>query len=696
MSFLQKLQIYREKFQENLFLLSPIILGVGIGLYFSFKSEPNLFLAGFFALSLIIAFIISYLHRHSYQALYLFLYVVTLVVCGVFLGTFRTASLNTVMLKQNLRSVQITGEIIAIEDGQKKKGKKILIKPERIGDLSEEDIPEQIRLTILKAGGLSLRDIITVRASLHAPSAPVMPDAYSFRRKNYFENIGAIGFSYGQPKILEKNQQGGFFTYLQEKRTALSRNVREHLGEDTAPVTAALLTGQRKSISEKDWDNLRQSGLAHMLAISGLHVGLFAGTVFFFLRMLMAFFPTFVLNFPIKKIAAVFAVCAAAFYTIFVGANVPAVRALIMTGLVFTAIIFDRAPISLRLVSVAALCLLIVKPESLVSISFQMSFAAVTALVLFYDSLRPYLSRWYSHASFLRKFSLYVAGVCATTVVATIATAPFALYHFQTLPVYGLMANIVAVPILSFVVMPAAVLTFALSAVHLEFLPLKIMDKGTEFILWVAEMVASLPHSVFYVSSMGWLSLFLLLFAVITVFSVSGLNKLWATAWALLAITLMVLRPHPDILVSGNGKLLAVHKDNKFIVSDKKSERFVRSLWGQSLNIREEDILKFPKAGCFENICCDTDACSIDDKIVYLKNRYPVSQYCRNEGKIVISKGFSLSSYNNKNCKAVLIDRYVLKEEGALALYKAKGSYKIISVSDLEGQRPWSINNTAE
>ncbi len=689
-NFLQKLQNYREQFQTNLFLFSPVILGCGIGFYFSLKFEPNLFVVGFLAVISIIAFVTSYFKRHEYGNLYLGLYFISMILCGVFLGTFRTASLDTIMLSQDLKFAQIGGEVVALEDGQTGKGKKVLIKTYQLEDLPKSETPEQIRLTILKADKLSLGDNISVFASLHAPSAPVLPNGYSFRRKNYFENIGAIGFSYSQPKILEKSKERGLFSYLQEKRTSLSQTVREYLDEETAPVTSALLTGQRKSISEDDWENLRQSGLAHMLAISGLHVGLFAGTVFFFLRMLMALYPPLVLNFPIKKIAAIFAILAAAFYTIFVGASVPAVRALIMAGLIFTAIIFDRSPISLRLVSVAALLVLIFKPESLVSISFQMSFAAVMALVLFYDSLRPYLSQWYSHASFFRKFGLYVAGVCATTVVATIATAPFSLYHFQTLPLYGLIANVTAVPVLSFIVMPAAVLTFVLSAVNLEFISLNIMSKGVEFILWVAREVASLPNSVFHVSSMGLLSLFSLLISVTVLFTVKRWNKLWSLGFVVTAIIFALLYPKPNILLASSGKLLGVYDDGKFIVSDKRSERFARELWVQSLNIRESDILKFTKAGCSEKICCDNDACSIDDKIIYLKNRYPVSEYCQDNSKIIISKGFSLSSYNA--CKANIIDRYTLKGQGAFAFYKKSEGYKIQSVMDVEGNRPWSLN----
>ena len=688
------MQIYKEQLQANLFLCSPVFLGVGIAIYFSLSFEPNLFVIGFATLIALLAFSLVYLKRHTCENIYLALYFLALLIGGVFLGTYRTASLNTVMLDKDYKSIQITGQIVQIEDGQEKKGKKILISPTEIKDLEQDEIPEYIRLTLLKADELSLGDVILIRTSLNAPSLPVLPGGYSFRRKSYFDNIGAIGFSFSQPEIIKNNIQRNFFSYLQEKRTSLSKTVRVYLDEKTAPVTSALLTGQRKSISEDDWDNLRQSGLAHMLAISGLHVGLFAGTVFFFLRLLMALYPPLVLNFPIKKIAAVFAIAAASFYTIFVGSNVPAVRALIMAGLVFTAIIFDRSPLSLRLVSVAALIVLVFKPESLVSISFQMSFAAVTALVLFYDSVRPYLRQWYSHASFIRKFGLYIAGVCATTVVATIATAPFSLYHFQTLPVYGLIANVVAVPVLSFIIMPAAVLTFVLSVINLEFIPLNVMSKGVEFILWVSREVAGLPSSVFHVSAMGIASLFSLLLAVILIFTGRKTYKLWSLASIAGAILLASLYPKPGILLSSSGKLLGIYNEDYFAVSDKRSERFSRELWLQALNIREDDISKFPKTGCYKNICCDSDACSINDKIIYLKNRYPVSEFCQDNRKIIISRGFSLSSY--KDCKATLIDRYTLKEQGAHAFYQTNEGYKIHSVIDVEGERPWSISNIDE
>lgn len=684
--FLQKFQNGREKLENNLFLLSPVFLGCGIALYFALSSEPNLFVTGFLAGLFLILLCVSYFYRYTVENLYLFAYIVALVLCGVFLATYRTASLNTVQLHQDIKSASVTGKVLSYEEMECKKGRKVILEIESIAGLSPENTPRKVSLSIRKADHLHVGDKLKLKAGLHTPSPPHLPDGYSFRRKNYFEGIGAVGFSYGEPEVVSEGKQSS----LEEKRSDFGKRVKSQLAFERGAVAVALLTGQRRAISEESWDDLRQSGLAHMLAISGLHVGLFAGTVFFFLRLLMACFPSLALNYPIKKVAAVFAIMAAGFYTIFVGANITAMRALIMAGLVFTAIIFDRSPISLRLVSVAALILLIFRPESLVSISFQMSFAAVTGLVVFYENLRPQISRWYSHASTFRKFLLYVGGVCATTIVATIATAPFSLYHFQTLPLYGLPANILAVPVLSFIVMPAAVLTYLLSLIHLDFISLAIMGWGIEFILWVAAQVADLPHSVLHVPVMGKISLLLMILAGILLFTLRAREKGLALIPIIFVVFLAMLNSPPDILLSANGKLLAVKQDKALYMSTVRAEKFTRELWTQALNIREEKIKPFPHHACKKSLCCDSDACSINQKIIYLDNRYPAQEYCQDEDKILISAGFSLRDFYQ--CRAKVIDRYTLKKSGAMAFYTQDQHYKIMSVADSEGRRPWSIN----
>ena len=212
--------------------------------------------------------------------------------------------------------------------------------------------------------------------------------------------------------------------------------------------------GERGAIPADVLAAMRDSGLAHLLAISGLHVGLVAGILFFAARGGCALVPAVALRFPIKKWAAVVALIGAFGYLLLAGAPVPTQRAFVMVGLVLVAVLVDRRGISMRLVVWAAMFILLVRPESLLGASFQLSFAAVLALVAGYEALGPRLRVWYGESGAARRVLLYVGGVALTTVIAGLATAPFALFHFNRVVVYSLAANLVAVPLTALWVMP--------------------------------------------------------------------------------------------------------------------------------------------------------------------------------------------------------------------------------------------------
>ena len=255
---------------------------------------------------------------------------------------------------------------------------------------------------------------------------------------------------------------------------------------------AAILTGDRSGVDVAHLEDLRNSNLAHLLAISGLHMGLLTGFVFAALRFVMALWPGFALRVPTRKLAALGALAAGAFYLALSGGNVATQRAYVMVAVMFVAVLLDRRAISLRSVAIAAVVVLVLRPEALVQAGFQMSFAATVALVAIFRALnddgtwRERVPRW----------AMPIASVALCSVVAGVATAPIAAASFNRLVEYGLLANLAAVPLMGLVIMPAGVVAAVLAPFGLEGLALGVMAPAIEWILMVARFVANLDGAV--------------------------------------------------------------------------------------------------------------------------------------------------------------------------------------------------------
>ena len=252
------------------------------------------------------------------------------------------------------------------------------------------------------------------------------------------------------------------------------------------------MAGVRSDLDEHTWHDFQVAGLAHLIAIAGLHMSLVAGTVFTVARFLLALIPWIALRVRVHKPAALIAFAVAAFYLAVSGATVPTQRAFVSFGVALVAILLDRNPFSLRLLAWAALAVLAIQPEALGGASFQLSFAAVLGLMATYETFRL-RAHAQADAGPLGHLRSYVLGVIATTLMASSATAPFSAYHFQTIATYGILGNLIAVPITSFLVMPMGLLGLALMPVGLDAPAFRLMGWGCDAVLWTAHTVASLP-----------------------------------------------------------------------------------------------------------------------------------------------------------------------------------------------------------
>mgnify|MGYP000241718057 CR=1 FL=1 len=390
------------------------------------------------------------------------------------------------------------------------------------------------------------------------------------------------------------------------------------------------------------------------------------------------------------------AMVGALFYMALAGASIPTQRAMLMTGVVFLAIILDRSAISLRLVAFAAFIVLLFFSESLLSASFHMSFAAVAGLVAFYDWLRPYWSAWHRRSGWLRRAGLYFLGVSFTTIIATAATAPFALYHFQQLAAYSILGNFIAVPILAFLIMPSILAALFMMPFGLEFIPLYVTDLGVDAVLNIADWVSSLPHSVFRMGAWPQAALVAIVFSGLALILLRGAVRLLCLLPLFIAIIVFSGYSPPDILISDKAKLVSV-RDGRgdLYVSNLRSERFARENWMQSYGVDDARVHKWPKEGAEGFVACGEMACRINIQgrlVSYIYHETAAAQECAAADLVVAP--FPLYKLCVSETSALRIDRAGTKRKGAHGVWFGDNGGIVIKTSqELRGARPWSSLN---
>jgi competence protein ComEC len=542
-------------------------------------------------------------------------------------------------------------------------------------------------------------------ATLSAPGGPAEPGAFNFRRQAFFDDLGATGFGYGRLKILKEPEDGRFGGVAMEiadrihaTRAAIAQRIRSQLPEATGAVAIALTVGDQTALRAADINAMRDSGLAHLMSISGLHIGIAAGLFFFGLRFALAFVPWITLRYPVKKWAAVLAIVAAALYAGLAGWTPPTQRSLLMTGIALLAIILDRSPISLQLVAWAAALILVFQPETLLGASFQMSFAAVFALVVVFDRLAPWLAArrqsWGEGASWDAKLfavignaMLWLAATIMTSFVAGLATLPFAVFHFDRLSNYGVFANAIAVPLTAFWIMPTAALSLLLMPFGLEGWALQAMGWGCDLLLWVAHWVADWPGAIAVLPAMPTVALPIVALGLLWLGMARGRWRAFGAAAIVVAIVSAWMVPRPDILVSPSGKLLAFRTpDNHLMLSSNRAERLVRETW-----LRRNGQIRFDDIGDLDGaetwLRCDEAACDYQGRVRVLLSDAPAP--CGDSALVIVPRAVAVG------CPEFTIDQARLAARGAHAVYLKPDRIEIVDAASGIGKRPWALPSLA-
>ncbi len=366
---------------------------------------------------------------------------------------------------------------------------------------ADPGLPPHVRLSLKTSAvpaGLAPGAHVRVRAMLLPPQGPSFPGGYDFARTLWFSQIGATGYPLGTAVITRTaGTPNGIGEWLDAARARLTRRIEAQVPGDAGAISAAFVTGDQGQISTATNLAMRWSGMAHLLSISGVHIAIVVGGTMWLTRALLCLSPWIALRWPVKAIAAGAAAVTGIAYTILAGAQVPTVRSCIGTVVVLLGIILGREALSLRLLAAGGFVILAIRPEALLGPSFQLTFAAVTGLVALFNSK---VGRWLTsprqNASWLSRTLQHVAGLVVTGVIAEALLSATALFHFNATGAYGVLANLIAIPWTSFVIMPLLVVALALDPLGIAHPVYWLLGKSMDALIWLADTVAAWPGSV--------------------------------------------------------------------------------------------------------------------------------------------------------------------------------------------------------
>jgi len=665
----------------------PVAFGIGISLYFALPAEPASVLG--WALGTSGVLLGAAALGSDTAALRVVLSCCAAALIGFSVAKHRADSVAAPILLHKTGPTVVEGLVESTE--LHGKGVRVVLFPRHVRHLPPNLTPRRARISI-RSGGEALRprDQIQIRAVLMPPPRPAAPNDYDFGRAAYFRQIGAVGFAYGRPQILRSRHSPGFSDRIgiaiESLRARLSKRIHAVLPGSTGAIASALITGDRGGISEEDEFALRDAGLAHVLAIAGLHMALVGLGLFWAARAMLALFPAIALTQPIKKWAAVAALASATFYLVISGAATPATRAYIMLTAMLTAVLFDRPAISMRSVALAASIILVLRPEAIIEPGFQMSFAAVVGLVAVAEWER---SR--RHSTSPRSFAKlrhYFRGIATTSLVGSIATAPYAAFHFDRATHYAVLGNLCAMPIMGFVTMPAAALSLFLMPFGLDRYPLVAMGWGIEAMVAVGRWVSGLPGSISLVSAWP--------VSAVIYLSLGGLwIALWRRPWrwlglvpvAAAAAIIFVTKP-PDLIVARDGLTIALRThDGQLKFARSAADKYSAEEWLK----RDGDDRNYASAIATprDGVSCDFYGCIAESagiKIAAVAKPAALDEDCV-YADVVVS-----AVPTRQRClgPSLVIDRFDVARNGAYAVWLQDG-IRFQTAQEVRGVRPWSM-----
>ncbi|MGL4637702.1 MAG: ComEC/Rec2 family competence protein [Beijerinckiaceae bacterium] len=671
---------------RRLFPWLPVATGVGVVLYFLADGTPSVWPAGTLAAALLL---VAWRARSRLGA-FVFCVGLSFVFLGFAAAALRTSSVAAPVLERTTFA-KLSAYVETVDAGRE--GGRMVLFITAFESRTGVAAPQRIRTTF-KGVGPRAGDHISGQVRLMPPPQPAFPGGYDFARDAYFLQLGAVGRWSGALSLAPAPQPMPhslwLVTRIDNARTDLTNRIAQIIGGQAGALSAALVTGKRGLLDEPTNDALRASGLYHIVSISGLHMVMAAGVFFWLARAGLSLLPGISERQPIKKFAAVIAMVGATAYCIFSGSEVATERSLIMTLVMLGAILFDRPALSMRNLAIAALVVLLREPETLLGPSFQMSFAAVAAMIAAHEW---WISRnrapkepagW--GAIWMRKAWLALLGSVVTTLIASFATATFAAYHFQRINPYGLIGNALAIPFVSFIVMPAAVGGTLLLPFGLDGPVWSLMGLGSEQVLAVARKVGEVQGAVrgmraFPISGLLWMSagfVFLVL--------VRHALRLFAFLPMAMGLWQATHVAPAEMLIDRQGTIAAVRgKDGLMVILGRGTNRFTVDRWLSA----DGDLRKSGAQGLRDGAQCDRLGCvtklTTGEAVSLVVEMEAFEEDCR-RAKVIISP---LQAPEFCRATAFVIDRSNLAQSASIMLHRSGNDFKITPARPQNQWKPW-------
>lgn len=559
-----------QEARGRLFLWVPVLMAIGIGIWFALPFDPG---PSHYAIGLALLLVLVGLRLWGPELAMPPVVALACVLAGLLVAGGRAHLVAAPVLDFRYYG-PIEGRIVNIDRSQ---GDHLRVTLDQVvlERMEPHETPRKVRVALHgEQADLAVEPglIVGMTGHLTPLPGPSQPGGFDFRRMAFFESLGAVGYATAPALALAPADPGT--QHVNRLRAHLSAVVQSRIDGQAGAFAAGAVTGDRSGIRQETVEALRDSNLSHLLAISGMNMAFLTGFVFALFRYGLALIPPLALRVNTKKLAAVVALAVALFYLLLSGSNVATERAFVMVAIMLVAVLIDRRAFSLRSVALAGIVLLVLKPESLLSPGFQMSFAATIGLIVAFGALDRQIMR-----EKLPRWVMPVFLMVLASVVGGLSTAPIAAAHFNRFTDYGLLANILTAPSMGMLVMPGAVMATLLAPVGLEGVGFLMLELGSLWILGVAHWVAGLEGSVTGIPApKGW------------VLPVMALGVLWVLLWrgrvralgavpVVVALVAWTLTTRPPVLISDDGILVGLMGKEGRVLSAPRGARFVASSW---------------------------------------------------------------------------------------------------------------------
>jgi competence protein ComEC len=663
----------------------PVAFGTGIAFYFTADHEPVAWVAAVAAACLCVA---AFLLRR--QRIFPAAVMIAAMAAGFATATWKTALIAHGVLARPMYAVSLSG-FVETRDIRERTDRFVLRVTQMESSRSQMKL-ERVRLSVRKGTAPAVGSFVELKARLQPPLAPLRPGSYDFGRDMFFQGIGASGFVTGAIKTLEAPSSGGvslrYAALMQGLRDAIDARIRTTLDGDRRAIATALLTGRRDAITTPVNDAMFISGLGHVLSISGYHMAVVAGVVFFAVRALLALIPQLTVGFPIKKWSAAAALAAALFYLLLSGAEVATQRSFFMTAVVLIAVMVDRRAVTFRTLAVAAMIVLALAPEALVHPSFQMSFAATLGLVALVQIGMPRLFASPDNSAAAR-VALWggreIITLTLASLVAGLATTPYAAFHFHRVTPYGVLANLAAMPVVSAVVMPAGMLGLVAMPFGFDGVFWRIMGAGIDWMIVVTQWVAGLPGAIGRMAAFGIGPLIAASIGIVLLGLLRTPLRWLGAAVLLLSVMWAVAVPQPDILISADGHNVGVRgRDGRLHMMRTGKDAFLLKEWLAA----DADARLPTDSSLAEDVSCDEAGCVAEmagGGLVALALRpEALADDCERAALVVMARPAPPS------CPSPVMSGDRLRRQGAMALRRTAAGFAIDAVRPKGVNRPWS------